>query len=312
MSKDKHYAYPVTQAAKTLSVSTATVRNWLKTGVIAGDLSPENVASLQAQLADGTLNRLTTRANKSNSAKRFVPAEYANNTAVFQGIQSLVAMLQAAFPNDIRQQLAYSAAGYCKAFFAQEKTSEKDTFRLNEELIHAFIAKYRPPIEAHLPAIDEVSCQQVFADIIASSVFDPLGLLYQSLRSEGSKSAGGSYYTPPATIDALLSQLCLSPKKTMIAPCCGTGSFLLRALQAKQATASTLFGVDIDENATFLATINVLLHSPQFNQSPNIFTADALSAFATGDECCDTNQYLGYFDTLATNPPWGSRKNTAR
>ena len=55
---------------------------------------------------------------------------------------------------------------------------------------------------------------------------DFLGAFYQSVICIANKAARGSYYTPPE----LLENIKVSPNKTVLDPCCGSGGILLRIL----------------------------------------------------------------------------------
>ena len=81
---------------------------------------------------------------------------------------------------------------------------------------------------------------------------------------------------------------------------------------AKQLGASPerIVGLDVDPLATRIARINLLLAYPSIDFSPNISTLDTLTELATGELYCSTNHLLNQVMFIATNPPWGSFKNS--
>ena len=123
---------------------------------------------------------------------------------------------------------------------------------------------------------------------------DFLGLLHQSLLSEGEKSRIGSYYTPKFIVDEVVKQN-LKGNYIVLDPCCGTGQFLLLASE-RIDNPSQLWGFDIDKSAVRLARINLLLKFPQLKFKPNIFHRNSLLEDSNG---------IPKFDLVITNPPWG-------
>jgi hypothetical protein len=138
---------------------------------------------------------------------------------------------------------------------------------------------------------------------------DFLGLLYQSLICEGSKSKSGSYYTPSRIVEDALTNMS-APIETFLDPCCGTGKFLMLAGKTLDLSPQNIYGFDCDPIAVHLARLNLLLTFPNQDFDPNIHCLDSLSSLATGEMFCTTNTLTGKIDAVATNPPWGANKNT--
>ena len=68
----------IEKAAELLSVSTATIRNWIKTGLLnkyTNGISVKSIKSLLHDISSGKIKRLNSRANKNNSARTFIPNE---------------------------------------------------------------------------------------------------------------------------------------------------------------------------------------------------------------------------------------------
>jgi tRNA1(Val) A37 N6-methylase TrmN6 len=138
---------------------------------------------------------------------------------------------------------------------------------------------------------------------------DWLGALYQGLTEEGNRSTIGSYYTSREVIQDSLSSI-TSDGRRFIDPCCGSGRYLIAAARVLGCKPHDLYGYDIDPVAIRIARINLFLEFIEEEFSPNIKEMDAISELATGDLFCETNDLLGTFDIVATNPPWGAYKNS--
>ena len=127
---------------------------------------------------------------------------------------------------------------------------------------------------------------------------DWIGFIYQSLTAEGSRILKGLYYTKPAVVTEMLSDIRVLQGERFLDPCCGSGIFLLKV---EHAQMEQLFGIDNDPLAVMIAKANLMV---KFNESevyPQIYQMDFLlhAATALGDL---------KFDYLVTNPPWGTEK----
>jgi methylase of polypeptide subunit release factors len=96
--------------------------------------------------------------------------------------------------------------------------------------------------------------------------YDVIGSIFERLLSPGERRKYGQFYTRPEVVD-LINSFCIHQgDEKVMDPACGGGTFLVRAYARKREQAprrkhgellSDLFGVDIDEFATHLATINL-------------------------------------------------------
>ncbi len=121
---------------------------------------------------------------------------------------------------------------------------------------------------------------------------DVLGVIYQSTKLEGEKSAKGSYYTPNYIVKDCMKNI--NSQDKVLDPCCGSGQFLLEF--SKVVSPENIYGYDIDEMAVKLAKINLMLLFKDKEFNPNIFHKDFLLS------SCEMK-----FDFIATNPPWGAK-----
>lgn len=309
-------ALSVDRVAALLGVSTATVRNWVR----AGHLKPvcerplsfleQDAVGLKAAIALGSLDRLRKRANKSGSETMGIPKEYAASSrlvAIVDRILSIADQKQL----DVNALMFVSALRWLELHGEVERTAPTSLFAMStfdswkRESVRAEILTWHCTLRHHHSEVYEAIYSSM-NDVVADDI---LGLIYQSLSNEGAKSKKGSYYTPPnVVIDALTHTAFYG--QTFLDPCCGTGQYLLCAARLLNLSPENIFGFDLDELATRIARLNLLVAFPSHDFQPNISCLNALTELATEQMYCNTNHLLGQIDFIATNPPWGSYKNS--
>ncbi|KAF1079318.1 MAG: hypothetical protein GQF41_4427 [Candidatus Rifleibacterium amylolyticum] len=154
------------------------------------------------------------------------------------------------------------------------------------------LTAWRRELSSFTPATQK-ACSRLFDALTDASHDDTLGIIYQSLMQAGNKANKGSFYTPSALIDDILSDYA-DATGSFLDPCCGTGQFLLRAAQHGY-DPNRLYGIDSDLLAVRIARINLLLAFPGHDFSPQIIHADALQHDISEE-----------FTLIASNPPWGA------
>jgi type I restriction-modification system DNA methylase subunit len=128
---------------------------------------------------------------------------------------------------------------------------------------------------------------------------DILGAFYQSIQSISQKSNSGSYYTPAE----LLKEIAVSPNKTILDPCCGSGGILLNVI-TKRHEQSKIFAKDIDDTALKICFVNFALFFNDNNTAVNISRQDIT---AHNGNLPSPDSQTDQFDYIITNPPWGSK-----
>ena len=119
---------------------------------------------------------------------------------------------------------------------------------------------------------------------------DPLQHLHASLFPKNLLHITGQFYTPFWLADLLLSDLAWSPDQTLIDPFCGSGIFLLAALERANKlhipahqTLNMLCGIDLNPTACVAARSNIVLHcarTQEIGTHPlylNILGADSIA-----------------------------------
>ncbi len=241
---------------KEVLVSKATKKNWKRL----------NVDSTELQ------KRLSKRANKRFSKKTFIPIEYFSNSKNLEILEEILN-----YSKDIKTTIYSLGINLLCANNLLNSDNPYITEILNE------FHKGEPDerlLKINLPSEEK----------------DFLGIVYQSLLSEGTKNQKGSYYTP----QKIINDIDFNPKSDMkfLDPCCGTGSFLLFAAD-KIKNPQNIFGCDLDNTACFIAKINLIIKYKDIKFRPNIFNCDFLLADNIKDK----------FDIIGTNPPWGAVTN---
>lgn len=122
-----------------------------------------------------------------------------------------------------------------------------------------------------------------------------LGERYERMLSESYKNQEGICYTPSWIVGDMLEEASIDDSMLFLDPCCGTGNFLLEALE-KGALPQNLYGYDTDPNAILIAQRRI--KEKTGCEAPHVVCADFLK------ECA---RLKVRFDLVFTNPPWGKK-----
>ena len=301
------------QTASMLEVSEATVRNWIRHGLIspvAGSRSRFSaiaVETLKQRIADGELDRLRRRANKKKTSDSFIPDEYLDNPA-FSGelatiraifLENTIDIDNALFALTLKQLVLRGEAAIAgDSLFVAASCRNIQRKTLANELTIWF--KELPP----RTAAAKQAGTKLFNALSDASHDDSIGIIYQSLMQAGSKANKGSFYTPAAIIDNIFKDHA-DQQGLFLDPCCGTGQFLLRAAKHGYNDPNRLYGFDSDRLAVRIARINLLLAFTETTFSPQVYHADTLLQKGAA-ELFDISDPKRRFTLIATNPPWGA------
>jgi len=289
------------ETAVLLSISPASISNWVKQGYLSHSkwgYPKQEVQILKKKLDAGTVTRLNTRANKSRSHNIFIPNEYITSEHSLQAITSLVKFIQhhhletetSLFLLMLNLLKQYAQWGACDGDFLNGKNYKRQSVFT---FTHNWYKKLTAPIDIQQPQ------HQYLLNYDLPKEQDILGIMYQSLLWEGKKSQLGSYYTPEKIIAHLLSNK-LHTSHQALDPCCGTGQFLLHFAQ-KIKDPNHIYGCDIDPIAVNIAKFNLLIAFIEDEFTPNIFHLNTLLVDAPP---------FPKMDLIATNPPWGAKYST--
>jgi len=309
------------KTAKILGISKASVRNWIRHEYLkpidaqGKFFDQQQILILKEAITNGDVDRLKTRANKTRADKTFLPVEYVlgqeNRKAIIRlvnhirdrKIDSGLAILILAIKCFIENKDILSTDVKEILCFPHDIFTRKNVYR---ELKSLFLF-----INEGQEAVSTVTCEEENIDIEflisfpLPEVKDILGLVYQSLIHEGTKSNLGSYFTPTNIVSRMVREN-IRPDYNVLDPCCGTGQFLL-SFADFLTDPEKIWGIDIDPMAVHIARLNLLLKFPQDFQ-PRIYHLNTLQNLSVDQSVELTTSVLREvkFDFIATNPPWGA------
>ena len=156
---------------------------------------------------------------------------------------------------------------------------------------------------------------------------DVKGVAFEQFMDGFFKGDFGQYFTPRPIIEFCVNMMKPEHDWDVLDPACGSGGFLLHALDymRKQAgdyyekgtidyfnfwhdfAAKHLYGIEINDEIARVAKMNMIVHD---DGHTNVISHDALDSI---DKMHDHNQGFvkDKFDLILTNPPFGSTINKA-
>ena len=299
----------VDDVCKTLSISKATAKNWIRLGKIVPDIgdqlfSTEYVEKFVEELKSGKNTELKSRRNKKSATGKVLYKDYVHTASnqklvadllelgIIENERDLLIVL-ANFAVQLYYQsrnIPFGNSNVLMDFLSQEQTSE---FHI---LIKDLIGK-----DTVAPALINKLLPVLSKEILFVKGEDSLGFVYISLQDIGQRKSSGAYYTPEKVVGELIDRLYENDpdlgSKTICDPCCGTGNFLL-SLGTKGIDYANLYGQDIDSISVFLSRINIALMAPEMS------AVDIQSRIIVGNTYFET--FTQKFDVIVGNPPWGS------
>lgn len=153
-------------------------------------------------------------------------------------------------------------------------------------------------------------------NFVSTDDIHTIAKLYEDMLVEMRDAAGsnGEFYTPRPVIRFIVEQIKPDLKKSekILDPACGTGGFLVEALEYlkkdeksridyKKLRYDTLFGIEKKPMPYLLGMMNMLLHEVD---KPNIARTNTLAKPLK--EITEKDQY----DIIITNPPFGGEEET--
>lgn len=124
---------------------------------------------------------------------------------------------------------------------------------------------------------------------------EELAAQYESSLSESYRNKEGVFYTPSEIVFHMLKSVEDVECKTFLDPCCGSGNFLVAALE-KGFRPENLYAFDTDANAVQITRKRILEKS---GVEPEHIVCGDFLAWAENHVC--------KFDYIFTNPPWGKK-----
>ena len=151
---------------------------------------------------------------------------------------------------------------------------------------------------------------------------DVKGIAFERFLGSYFKGDMGQYFTPRELVQFIIKMVEPDHEERILDPACGSGGFLLYAMEHIQKQASQyyeegtpghynhwhnfaekyLFGIEVNDAIARVAKMNMILHDDGHS---NVIGNDALIDF---DKLYDQNRGFGKesFDIILTNPPFGA------
>ena len=194
-----------------------------------------------------------------------------------------------------------------RSLYDKQKEKDPDVFTENIKVDDSIIRT----IVSHLESIN-----------LNKTDLDTKGLAFEQFMDGFFKGDFGQYFTPREIIEFAVAMMEPTHEDIVLDPACGSGGFLLYALDAVRREADEyheigspehkdhwnkfaeqrLFGIEINEEITRVAKMNMILHD---DGHTNVIGEDALEPIAKL-----TAQNKGFaenrFTLVLTNPPFGA------
>lgn len=191
------------------------------------------------------------------------------------------------------------------------------------------VAKRRDPqVFTETIRIDDATLRTLVSHMESVSFsktdLDTKGVAFEQFMDGFFKGDFGQYFTPREVIAFAVDMLSPTPDDLVLDPACGSGGFLLYALDHVRRLASSfhevgtvehyrfwhefaekkLFGVEINDEIARVAKMNMILHDDGHS---NIVGEDALERLSVVRERTGNSAFKeGGFDLVLTNPPFGA------
>ncbi len=277
-----------------LNVTEATIRNWVKTGVIpylAKDefFSLEQYNSIMFDVKS-KYGKLKSRVNRnSDDSHQLYSALYNSNSGKFL-IKSILSFM---IENDYElNQIMFAISLISleqKGLVSYKLGRENIKISSESKTLTAFLNKWKNSLSDF-----EIKLFKAFPVFeVPNDEKDFLGRIYESLRTVADRSQAGAYFTP----QAIVQDLSVDEDLRVFDPCAGTGSIVLSVI-SNSHNPRKIFLQDVDQLALNIAMINFVLYFNNVNDLINVSSASALvkDSFSKSQ-----------FDVIITNPPYGAK-----
>ena len=211
----------------------------------------------------------------------------------------------------------------------QIKTHESSS-KLHERIqsIYETQQQREPDVFTDAIKIDATTLRTIVSHIeginLSKTDLNTKGVAFEKFMDGFFKGHFGQYFTPRNIIDFAVEMMQPQSHERVLDPACGSGGFLLHALDHVRKEAinyhdnpidrfkhwhdfakDLLFGIEINEEIARVAKMNMILHD---DGHTNVISADALQQFDRIRERTGNNEFKeGSFDLILTNPPFGAK-----
>lgn len=159
---------------------------------------------------------------------------------------------------------------------------------------------------------------------LSKTDLDSKGRAFETFMGSFFRGEFGQYFTPRPIVQFIVDVLPITNDSLVLDTSCGSGGFLLHALEKVRRQADkyfdkdsnehwrhwhdfaekNLYGIEINEQISRTAKMNMIIHD---DGHTNVITADGLLKADTLQEQTKNQGFkYGRFDFIITNPPFGS------
>lgn len=167
---------------------------------------------------------------------------------------------------------------------------------------------------------------------LLESDIDVKGRAYEEIVGANLRGDRGEFFTPRNICRMAVSMLDPSEKTLIVDPACGTGGFLITAMnhviekirsaelakwggkveraeraareRIKRFAESHIIGIDLNPNLVKAAKMNMVMNN---DGTGGLYQGNSLRSLATWEDELRNRNVLGTVDLLFTNPPFGSK-----
>lgn len=203
--------------------------------------------------------------------------------------------------------------------FAQVKGDYPTIFKSGDEI------ELKPGVLAYL-----VTQLQMYS--LLESDIDVKGRAYEEIVGSNLRGARGEFFTPRNICRMAVAMLDPGENQLMLDPACGTGGFLITAMnhviqkirtaemakwgnkieradkaareRIKKFAEKFIVGIDFNPELVKATKMNMVMNN---DGAGGLFQSDSLTAPATWDDGLRDRDLMGRVDLLFTNPPFGSK-----
>lgn len=301
------------EAASYLGVSKATLRNWDRGGKLRAVRHPINnyrVYSLddlkkihdQLPLFVEPANRSQERSLDVRGARKLISRlhnilrDQDSNSNIIERFDELTKLLFLKIWTDQDEWLSGGIAQENEAddvYVARIRELYEQIARNQSHLVPANFAKMRCSNAALIESLRALSMIS-FEDVS----FDVKGLAYEEvIKHTFDKGDHQQFFTPPQVVKFMVDFLSEEIRGEVCDPAAGTGGFLVEIAKVG-LSYNSLTAFEIDERLAWVSGINLFTHGARNVRSIHLSNGGTLGHNA--------NEYFQRFDTIITNPPFGS------
>jgi type I restriction enzyme M protein len=190
-----------------------------------------------------------------------------------------------------------TVADFYREYFGKLKNDLPSVFERDEELI------------LDPEALRYIDTQLASVDLVSPSR-DPIGDAYEAFAGSELRALEGQFFTPQNAVQWLVAAIDPKPGERIIDPACGAGGFIALATKhlishgaSLEQAAASVSGIEKDRYLASLAHAHVSLITLQ---KTAVTCADSLAMVdIDGNDIAD--DYIGKFDVVLANPPFGAK-----